>query len=39
MAESETSATGNTEEDWRIYELLCKETEVSDENIRCKKAN
>lgn len=28
MAEPETPATGNTEEDWHIYEILCKDTEV-----------
>lgn len=27
-AEPETSRSGNTEEDWRVYEILCKETEV-----------
>ncbi|XP_049825664.1 coiled-coil domain-containing protein 170 [Aethina tumida] len=27
-APSESAASGNTEEDWQIYEVLCKDTEV-----------
>lgn len=30
MADEE--APGNTEEDWRVYEVLCKDTEVSVED-------
>lgn len=29
MAELETPTTGNTEEDWRIFEVICKDIGVS----------